>query len=162
MNIGHVCEVFSELIFVSANIVEPMQRDARVVSEASFRIPIGVNPPQSCMSYEIRNPQIEAMMREVAKTISAQLPEGWGFSLFLFKFFAEDSFYISSGDREGVVHSIRQWLERMEGKREYGKFYEAVGRITSFAEAQLGATEDTKLIREYLLPKPSHDDPRQS
>jgi len=112
--------------------------------------------------YEVRNPFIEALQREVAKTIGKQLPEGWRFALFMFKYSAADSFYISSGDREGVMHSIRQWLERMEGNDEYGKFYDAVARVTGVVVQKFGENDDTKIISTYLLPKPSHDGPRHS
>lgn len=101
-------------------------------------------------SFEFRNPIIEQLQREIAKTISATLPEGYGFALFMFKYYGPESFYISSGDREGVIHSIRQWLERMEQKEEYSKFYAAVRRVTSFVEAHGGENDDTAFIRLFL------------
>lgn len=66
--------------------------------------------------HEVRDPEIERLLRRIARRMDYQLPPGWGFALFLMSY--EDAgsnvFYISSAEREGVIDAVRTWLAKQE------------------------------------------------
>lgn len=73
--------------------------------------------------YEIENKEIQSLLRDVAKRIGADMPDGWGFTLFLFSYDAPPDnslFYISSANREDMRKAIQEWLA-MEEERHRGR-----------------------------------------
>lgn len=66
-------------------------------------------------NYRVRNPKIERLLREIGHTIGEQLPEGWGFGLFVFSFGPGGAmFWVSKGERASMVEALQEWL-RKEG-----------------------------------------------
>ena len=61
----------------------------------------------------VRNPDMENLQRKLAKKIDEALPDGWGFTLFLYEYSDEPGgacFYISSSQRADMVKVIKEWL----------------------------------------------------
>ena len=68
------------------------------------------------VDYRLRT---EARAKQLAEQIQKSLPPGIGFSLFLFTFGEHDEpaqhlAYISSGKREDMIATVKEWLARME------------------------------------------------
>jgi len=60
-------------------------------------------------------------MNRIARVITQSLPEGWGFSLFLFEYGEAGSCtYISSADRLDVISMVKQWIAYQEMLRHRG------------------------------------------
>lgn len=69
--------------------------------------------------YEVRNPQVESILKKIADRIKAFLPKGWGFTLFLFSYGEEGStFYISTAQRESMIQLLEEFLAREKLKKE--------------------------------------------
>lgn len=67
------------------------------------------------MSFNVRNPEIETKLRELAQRIDAAIEgTGFGFALFLVEYDNDKGgvFYISSAEREGMVPVIQAWCAR--------------------------------------------------
>lgn len=62
---------------------------------------------------------LEKECRRLADIIAKELPPGQqGFALFLFDFGLPGNLaYVSNGQREDMIKTVREWLERTEGKR---------------------------------------------
>lgn len=65
------------------------------------------------MSYNIRNEEIELILRDIGKRIGASIPPGWGFNLQIFEFEPGDAlFYISNANREDIVKVMKEFIAR--------------------------------------------------
>jgi len=65
------------------------------------------------MTYEVRDPEIELLLKGIASRIKKVMPSGWGFSLFIFSYGAEGStFYISSANRDDFIQNLREFIAR--------------------------------------------------
>ena len=61
--------------------------------------------------YEVDNPEIKSRMRSIGDKLKAALPSDWGFMLMLFSYGERGQlFYTSSGERDGVIKAILEWL----------------------------------------------------
>ena len=60
--------------------------------------------------YDIRNPEIQAMLKDMGHTIGDQLPPGWGMCLFLFTFDGEATFYISNAERGTMIKALQEFI----------------------------------------------------
>ena len=67
------------------------------------------------MSYEIRNPEIERLLKELGIKIRKDMPRGFGFTLFIFGY-GEDKplFYISSAVREDMIKTMYEFIEKLQ------------------------------------------------
>jgi hypothetical protein len=78
--------------------------------------------PEYDERYQVRNEDIERSLRTLGGLISEHLPDGWGFGLFLVPFGEHEPapkgegavFWISNGDRKGMVDAVRGWIEDMD------------------------------------------------
>jgi GTPase len=69
--------------------------------------------PANDANYQVRNLEVEEVLREMAGTVSSRLPAGWGMALFLFEFGENGTcFYISDAQREDMVRMLREWIQR--------------------------------------------------
>lgn len=67
------------------------------------------------MSHNIRNPEIEGLLRDFGLMIREVLPDGWGFNLLLFEFGERGAlFYISDAQREDILRVMKEWIARNE------------------------------------------------
>ena len=72
--------------------------------------------------YQVRHPEIERALRTLAEVISERVPEGWAWGLFLVPFGVNEAapkgegavFWISNGDRAGMVDAVKGWIDDME------------------------------------------------
>jgi hypothetical protein len=71
------------------------------------------------MAFEVRNPQIESDLKKIGKTIADVLPDGWGFTLFIFSF-GEDgnTFYLSNAKREDMLKALVEFIMRQQEEGE--------------------------------------------
>lgn len=77
--------------------------------------------------YQVRNPEIERALRTLAVLIEGEIPEGWGFGLFLVPFGENKAepkgkgavFWISNGEREGWIDVVESWAADQR-KRQNG------------------------------------------
>jgi hypothetical protein len=66
--------------------------------------------------YEVRNAEVEVLLRDIGKIIGNRLPEGWGFTLLLFSFGeGGDLFYISNAQRDDMIRCMREFIAKQEG-----------------------------------------------
>jgi hypothetical protein len=89
------------------------------------------------MAYEVNNPEIQALLKQTAESISKTLPQGWGFTLLLYQFHGEgDSlFYISNAQRKDMMHTFREFL----GKQDIDAARPAVGGVLTPAQERVAA-----------------------
>lgn len=66
------------------------------------------------MTFEIRNVEVEAKLKEIARTIKADMPKGFGFTLLIFSYAPGSMFYISSAEREGMIAAMREFIAKHE------------------------------------------------
>jgi len=79
--------------------------------------------------YEVRNEDIERYLRTMAVMLEAELPKGWAFGLFLAPFGVNQPapegrgavFWISNGDRAGMLDVVRGWVEDAERRLKAGQ-----------------------------------------
>lgn len=72
--------------------------------------------------YEVRNEEIEGKLRKIAGVLTQSLPEGWGFTCFMYEYLPGESlFYISSGDREGNIAALERQLKMLKGELDVGE-----------------------------------------
>lgn len=72
--------------------------------------------------YEVRNEEIERSLRTLATLINDEIPAGWAFGLFLVPFGVNEAapkgagavFWISNGDRPGMLDAVKGWIEDNE------------------------------------------------
>lgn len=65
--------------------------------------------------FEVKNPEVETKLREIGGVIGKELPQGFGFTLFLFEYGEGGSmFYISSAQREDMIKAIMEFLEKQK------------------------------------------------
>lgn len=69
-------------------------------------------------NYEVKNPELQAVLKSIGSKVGGALPDGWGFALFLFEMGMKGgaTFYISSADRESVVEAMQEWMDRTQGE----------------------------------------------
>src|SRR5436853_5214072 len=88
----------------------PPERVGRVLPESDqrrrVRPSVETGPPRERVMdnpsrYEVRNPEIEAILKTLGEAIRAQIPAGWVFALFIASAGEGGStFYLSSAERE--------------------------------------------------------------
>jgi hypothetical protein len=68
--------------------------------------------------YEVRHQTIEQQLKAIGRLIDHDLPDGWGFMLFLFSFGEGGStFYISNARREDMLEAMQEWIDRQKGRK---------------------------------------------
>lgn len=63
-----------------------------------------------------RKDAINAKLRELANLLSDSLPDGVGFTLFLFEMGVTPAFvaYISNADRKSMIETVTEWLKTQQ------------------------------------------------
>lgn len=66
-------------------------------------------------NYEIRNAEIEKLLKDIGRILKGTMPPGYGFTLFIFGYHEDRSlFYLSSAEREDMVAAIKEFLQKIE------------------------------------------------
>lgn len=67
-------------------------------------------------NFEIRNAEVEAMLKDIGKTIHGVMPEGFGFTLLMFSFGEGGStFYISDAQRDDMLKAMQEFIDKQKG-----------------------------------------------
>ena len=70
------------------------------------------------MPYEVNEPKMKELMLALFRYIKTQLPKGWGFTLLLFGYHPSNAlFYISSGQREDMIKTMKECIVKWEGEQ---------------------------------------------
>lgn len=65
------------------------------------------------MTFEVPNPKIERLLKDIGRKLHGQMPKGWGFTLFLFSYGEKGSlFYLSSARRKDMLKTLMEFLEK--------------------------------------------------
>jgi hypothetical protein len=67
--------------------------------------------------FEMRNQMIEDHLRTVGRTIKSEMPPGWGFTLMMFEFDGPSMFYMSSAQREGMIKTLQEFIQKLEKEK---------------------------------------------
>ena len=69
--------------------------------------------------FEVRNAEVEKQLKEIGRAIAKDLPDGFGFTLFIFSFGEGGStFYLSNANRDDMLAAMREFMERQEAMRD--------------------------------------------
>ena len=67
------------------------------------------------MTYEVKNPEIRALLKETGDSIHKMMPEGWGFALLIFSFGdGGDMFYLSDARRPDMLEAMKEFIAKQE------------------------------------------------
>ena len=65
--------------------------------------------------FDVQNAEIEKHLKEIGRGIAISLPDGWGFTLFLFSFGEDGStFYLSNAKRSDMLQALYEFIERQD------------------------------------------------
>ena len=65
------------------------------------------------MHYEVRNEQIEQLLRDLGHFLKDAMPPGYGFSLLIFGFSpSQEMFYLSSAQREDMIRTRQEFIAK--------------------------------------------------
>ncbi len=68
--------------------------------------------------YEVKDPDIQRLLQFLGSRLGEAMPEGWGFGLFIFSYGENGAmFYISSAEREGMLKTLKEFIDREEKKK---------------------------------------------
>lgn len=68
--------------------------------------------------FEVHNAEVEKQLKEIGRGIAKSLPDGFGFTLFIFSFGEGGStFYLSNAERGDMLAAMREFMERQEAER---------------------------------------------
>ncbi len=72
-------------------------------------------------NYQVKNEEIEALVRKLGHVLGAQMPEGWGFTLLIYDYGEKTGeagkdalFYISSADRADMILTMKEFIKKQE------------------------------------------------
>lgn len=76
--------------------------------------------------YQVRNEQIERSLRTLAALLDEEVPEDWGWGLFLVPFGVNKAapegagavFWISNSERAGMIDAVKGWIEDNERRQK--------------------------------------------
>lgn len=76
--------------------------------------------------YEVRNEEIERQLRTLGTLIDEEVPEGWGWGLFLVPFGDNEPepkgkgavFWMSNSERQGMIDAIKGWIEFRDKRKK--------------------------------------------
>lgn len=77
----------------------------------------------SRQSYDVKNPEVEKMLRDIAGILAKAMPKNWGFALLMFDYTKPDSkdhgsmFYISSAERSAMIEAMKEFITKQEAEK---------------------------------------------
>jgi hypothetical protein len=92
------------------------------MKERDWRLPYAKDDPR----YQVRNAEIERALRTIGTLIDGEVPEGWGWGLFLVPFGVNEAapkgagavFWISNSERAGMIDAVKGWVLDQEKRRK--------------------------------------------
>lgn len=70
------------------------------------------------VDFKIRNELIETLLQQIGGAIGRGIPEGYGFSLQIFKFDGPEFFYLSNAERGSLMSVLKEWIAKEEKRNE--------------------------------------------
>jgi hypothetical protein len=71
------------------------------------------------MTFQVRNEEIEAKLKEIGRDLWGRMPQGWGFTLIISSYGEGGSmFYMSSVEREDMIKTMKELIEKMEADQK--------------------------------------------
>jgi hypothetical protein len=65
------------------------------------------------MKYEVRDEQIEALLKDIGQRLKSVMPDGYGFNLLIFSFGDGGSmFYLSNAQREDMIRAMQEFIAK--------------------------------------------------
>jgi len=65
------------------------------------------------MRYEVRNEQVEQLLKDLGHFLKDAMPPGYGFSLLIFGFTPNNElFYLSSAQREDMIRTMQEFIAK--------------------------------------------------
>lgn len=69
--------------------------------------------------YEVKNEEIQALLKKLANFINGLMPKGWGFTLLIFDYSKDEKdagsmFYISSAGRKDMVKAMMEFVDKQQ------------------------------------------------
>ncbi len=74
-------------------------------------------------TFEVKNPEIVERLKEVGQLLKGIMPEGWGFTLFMFDYSKGPGgslFYLSSAQRDDMLATLEEFIGKQK-KEDDGK-----------------------------------------
>lgn len=68
--------------------------------------------------FEVRDEDMEAMLKELGGILKDSMPEGWGFTLLMYTYDKGATFYVSSGHRADVMRMLKEFIAKQEQGHE--------------------------------------------
>ena len=69
-------------------------------------------------SFEVENKEVEAMLKDIGKTLHGIMPEGFGFTLLMFSFGENGStFYISDAQRDDMLKAMQEFIDKQKAAK---------------------------------------------
>lgn len=66
-------------------------------------------------NFEVESEKMETMLKEYGRKIRATLPDGIGFTLFLYDYGENGSmFYISTSDRQDMIRALEEFIAKQK------------------------------------------------
>lgn len=67
----------------------------------------------SDLNFEVRDPEVEKVLRKIGGLIGQAIPESHGFVLLVYNHGeGGNMFYISNSQREGVIEAMKEFIEK--------------------------------------------------
>jgi hypothetical protein len=68
------------------------------------------------MTYEVRNEEVEQVLRRLGRELKEEMPPGFGFTLMIFSYEEHEGamFYLSSASRNDMVKAMREFIAKFE------------------------------------------------
>ncbi len=64
-------------------------------------------------SFEVRNKEIEDLLRDIGQRLKEVMPKDYGFSLLIFNYGeGGDLFYISSAKRDDMIKAMKEFINK--------------------------------------------------
>jgi hypothetical protein len=67
--------------------------------------------------FEVRNDEVEKVLRGIGNTLKPVMPEGWGFTVLMFDYSDTPDgsmFYLSSAKREDMIKAMKEFIAKNE------------------------------------------------
>jgi hypothetical protein len=123
---GTTPDDFAEMARELAKMAEPVAREVAAKARAFLNLPPQAEPkrtpdepdrPETIVQKQVRL-VLEQQCREIAEKLTAMVPAGVGFALFLMDYGVRGNLaYVSTVSREDMIKQVKEWLARQEGER---------------------------------------------
>lgn len=66
-------------------------------------------------NFEIKNDEVQAMLKDIGQKLHGSMPEGFGFALLMFSFGEGGAtFYISDAQRDDMIKAMQEFIDKQK------------------------------------------------